>query len=268
MGNFDKEFEKLFFQKVNNDKLYQEEIMKRVEEKTEKLKEQRKNSMPDFFIPKSEMNNILEKIIEEEFEKENNFLKSNTEKKDNVKENQENKAENIDTNNIFASAEFEKKVKNQREKAEENDKDFYFVNEQFLRFNEKFNNAVEKRKVEKIMKKVQPELFEEKGNYTLTIVPEDDKNSSCYYMPRQKITGHIELSSDPDEAFKQALKVVVENGQASISLLQRKFHIGFSRAAVLIDKMEEKGFISSFDGVNPRKVFIDIEGFKNEFGED
>ncbi|WP_427338710.1 DNA translocase FtsK [Caloranaerobacter sp. DY30410] len=62
-----------------------------------------------------------------------------------------------------------------------------------------------------------------------------------------------------DELLQKAIELVVEHGQASISLLQRKFRIGYSRAARLIDEMEERGIIGGYEGSKPRKVLVTKE---------
>lgn len=71
-----------------------------------------------------------------------------------------------------------------------------------------------------------------------------------------------------DEYFKTALKFVMQNGGASVSYLQRKLSIGYSRAARIVDQMEEKGYIGGATGAKLRKVLITPEQFKEEFGED
>ncbi len=71
---------------------------------------------------------------------------------------------------------------------------------------------------------------------------------------------------DSDFYFKCALKLVIERNQASVSYLQRKLSIGYSRAARFIDEMEEKGFISA-PSENGRKVFITKEQFEEYFGD-
>ena len=61
---------------------------------------------------------------------------------------------------------------------------------------------------------------------------------------------------DIDELLNEAIKIVVENGQASTSLLQRKLKIGYNRAARIIEQMEERGIISSRNGSKPREILI------------
>jgi len=64
---------------------------------------------------------------------------------------------------------------------------------------------------------------------------------------------------DEDELFYEALRVVVDFGHASASLLQRRLKIGYSRAARIIDQMEDRGMISGYDGSKPREVLISKE---------
>jgi S-DNA-T family DNA segregation ATPase FtsK/SpoIIIE len=61
---------------------------------------------------------------------------------------------------------------------------------------------------------------------------------------------------EEDELFYEALRVVVDFGHASASLLQRRLRIGYSRAARIIDQMEGRGLVSSYDGSKPREVLI------------
>lgn len=69
--------------------------------------------------------------------------------------------------------------------------------------------------------------------------------------------------SSADELLVECIEFVVANGQASASMLQRKFKIGFNRAARLIDDMQERGIVGPSEGSKPRKVLIskeDLEG--------
>jgi S-DNA-T family DNA segregation ATPase FtsK/SpoIIIE len=59
-----------------------------------------------------------------------------------------------------------------------------------------------------------------------------------------------------DELYDQALALVTETGQASISMLQRRLRVGYNRAARMIEKMEEQGVVGPSDGVKPRNVLI------------
>ncbi|HET8884140.1 MAG TPA: DNA translocase FtsK 4TM domain-containing protein [Candidatus Saccharimonadales bacterium] len=59
-----------------------------------------------------------------------------------------------------------------------------------------------------------------------------------------------------DDMYKDALRVVVDSGKASTSLLQRRLRIGYARAARIIENMEEQGVIGAADGSRPREVLI------------
>ncbi|MCA9338768.1 DNA translocase FtsK, partial [Candidatus Saccharibacteria bacterium] len=59
-----------------------------------------------------------------------------------------------------------------------------------------------------------------------------------------------------DDMYKDAVRVVVESGKASASLLQRRLRVGYARAARLIESMEEQGIIGPADGARPREVLI------------
>jgi S-DNA-T family DNA segregation ATPase FtsK/SpoIIIE len=62
--------------------------------------------------------------------------------------------------------------------------------------------------------------------------------------------------SDRDQLFDEAVRFVVQNGQASTSMLQRRFRIGFSRAGRLVDMMERDGIIGPADGSKPREILV------------
>jgi S-DNA-T family DNA segregation ATPase FtsK/SpoIIIE len=59
-----------------------------------------------------------------------------------------------------------------------------------------------------------------------------------------------------DEKYDEAVAFVAETGQASISLIQRRFRIGYNRAARIVEKMEEEGVVGPSDGVKPREVLV------------
>ena len=66
-----------------------------------------------------------------------------------------------------------------------------------------------------------------------------------------------EAQEDGDELLPAAVEVVLETGQASVSMLQRRLKLGYSRAARLVDQMEERGIVGPFDGSKPRQLLID-----------
>lgn len=69
----------------------------------------------------------------------------------------------------------------------------------------------------------------------------------------------IDEAGEVDSLLKDAIEIVVESGQASILMLQRRLKIGYSRAARLIDQMEERRIIGGYEGSKPRKVLVSKE---------
>lgn len=72
---------------------------------------------------------------------------------------------------------------------------------------------------------------------------------------------------DSDELLPEAISIVVNEGQASISLLQRRLRVGYARAARLVDEMEVRGIVGGYEGSKPRKVLIDKEDLDNLEGD-
>lgn len=69
-----------------------------------------------------------------------------------------------------------------------------------------------------------------------------------------------------DPIMKDALKWFISANQASITMIQRRFGVGYARAARIVDQMEQNGFISAQDGSKPRQVLITMEEFNQLFG--
>ena len=64
---------------------------------------------------------------------------------------------------------------------------------------------------------------------------------------------------DGDEMLPQAVDVILETNQASVSMLQRRLKLGYARAARIVDEMEEKGIVGPFEGSKPRQLLISKE---------
>jgi S-DNA-T family DNA segregation ATPase FtsK/SpoIIIE len=62
-----------------------------------------------------------------------------------------------------------------------------------------------------------------------------------------------------DEMLPQAVDVILETGQASVSMLQRRLKLGYARAARIVDEMEEKGIVGPFQGSKPRAILVTKE---------
>ena len=70
-----------------------------------------------------------------------------------------------------------------------------------------------------------------------------------------------------DDLLPQAVEMVIEAGQASTSMIQRRLRVGYARAGRLIDEMEKRGIVGPADGAKPRSVLISREQFKLLFGD-
>lgn len=81
--------------------------------------------------------------------------------------------------------------------------------------------------------------------------------------------GTSKVSEDSgDELFHQAALLFIESGNASVSLLQRRLRIGYTRAARLMDLLEEKGVVGGYEGSKPREVLLTKGQFEQKFGLD
>ncbi|HOB87409.1 MAG TPA: DNA translocase FtsK, partial [Bacillota bacterium] len=85
------------------------------------------------------------------------------------------------------------------------------------------------------------------------------KQGKAQYSDLASMESEEELGDEMDELFPEAMELVVRTGQASISLLQRRFRIGYTRAARLIDDLERRGVVGPFEGSKPREVIITPE---------
>lgn len=88
-----------------------------------------------------------------------------------------------------------------------------------------------------------------------------DEPLSHYQSTSQNITVEeksekIYVEDDFDSLLETAIKIVIESGQASTSLLQRRLKVGYARAGALIDDMEQFGIVGSHQGSKPRSILI------------
>jgi len=84
--------------------------------------------------------------------------------------------------------------------------------------------------------------------------------SKRYFLPslydkRKEAAGNF--LSDLDPMFEEAARVIVQHNQGSVSLLQRKLKLGYSRAARIVDQLEQAGIVGPSDGSKAREVIID-----------
>ncbi len=78
-------------------------------------------------------------------------------------------------------------------------------------------------------------------------------------VEKKQKTGLKEDGPEEDPMLSDAIRVVVENGQASTSLLQRRLKLGYARAARIVDEMEQRGVVGPYEGSKPRKVLITMD---------
>ena len=79
--------------------------------------------------------------------------------------------------------------------------------------------------------------------------------------------GKVKTEDMEDELFYQAAQLFIEGGTASVSLLQRRLRIGYTRAARLMDFLEEKGVVGGYEGSKPREVLMTRGQFELKFGQ-
>ncbi|EAC4838150.1 DNA translocase FtsK [Listeria monocytogenes] len=86
-------------------------------------------------------------------------------------------------------------------------------------------------------------ISQQKAQYSEEMIPDDI----------QEVEGEV-----TDELYHEAVELVVEMQTASVSMLQRKFRIGYNRAARLIDEMEQRGVVGPHEGSKPRRVNVEV----------
>lgn len=86
-----------------------------------------------------------------------------------------------------------------------------------------------------------------------------------YFFKEDELIKQAGSGAEQDELFEDACRFIMQQGSASTSLLQRKFHIGYNRAARLMDLIEEYGFISEQNGSKARSVLITEEDISEVF---
>ncbi len=86
--------------------------------------------------------------------------------------------------------------------------------------------------------------------YAEQLLPEENEDEDFY---------------EEDELFPQAVLLFAEAGTASISLLQRRLRIGYTRAARLVDDMERRGLVGKFEGSKAREILITPEQARKMF---
>lgn len=124
---------------------------------------------------------------------------------------------------------------------------------------------VSEEEIKRVVKFIKNQKFEKMEDDLSDEIVSEDKHSNATRNGEVTTTytgGKIDFASIPenndmdDERYEEAKDVVMQAGKASSSLLQRRMRIGYSRAARLIDILEERGIIGPADGARPREVLV------------
>ncbi len=110
------------------------------------------------------------------------------------------------------------------------------------------------KEIEKVIKYVKSS---QQSDYDNNIAKEIEKNSARENLKTSDDRSEVKV----DPVMKEAIKCVVEAGQASTSFLQRRLRVGYARAGRLIDEMEQMGIVGPHEGSKPRQVLINYQQF-------
>ena len=113
---------------------------------------------------------------------------------------------------------------------------------------------VSEKEIEKIVESIK---VSNNSTYSEDIIEQVEKSNVGGSKSSKE--GSSDESEDSDELLDDAIDLVVDVGQASASMIQRRFKVGHSRAGRIIDQMEERGLISGYEGSKPRRVLISKE---------
>jgi S-DNA-T family DNA segregation ATPase FtsK/SpoIIIE len=85
-------------------------------------------------------------------------------------------------------------------------------------------------------------------------------------QPQPEEGGDDDFDPDADDLLDQAAQIVVESGTASVSMIQRRLRVGYTRAGRLIDMLERRGIISGYEGSKPRQVLVSMADLPRVLG--
>ena len=100
------------------------------------------------------------------------------------------------------------------------------------------------------------------AEYNQQVLEEIEKSAQQTGKKTAASVADIDASEEElegDELLPDAVDVILETGQASVSMLQRRLKLGYARAARIVDEMEEKGIVGPFQGAKPRDILITQE---------
>ena len=102
-------------------------------------------------------------------------------------------------------------------------------------------------------------------SYLIKYSPSPEYEQEVLEYKKSKVLLREREEEEEDELFNEAVSIIINSKQASISILQRKLRIGYTRAARLIDVMEKRGIVGPYDGRNPRKILISNQEYLNNY---
>ena len=122
---------------------------------------------------------------------------------------------------------------------------------------------VSEEDVEEIVTFIKKMNCETEVKYADDVMEQIEKEAAKCGMGNKKAAGGAaaEATGDDDPMLRDALQLAVNSGKISTSLIQRRLSLGYGRAAKLIDRMEQLGYVSAPDGQKPREVLISKEQF-------
>jgi len=91
-----------------------------------------------------------------------------------------------------------------------------------------------------------------------------DQQKPNYLFNQEELVAKADAHDVDDELFEEAVEFVIDQKGASVSMLQRRFRIGYNRAARLVDLMFDHGIVSNQNGSKPRDVLMTLEQFHSE----
>ena len=104
------------------------------------------------------------------------------------------------------------------------------------------------------------------AQYSDEVISEIEK-ASVGKGPGDKSSDSDETDSDYDQLLPQAVNVILETDQASVSMLQRRLKLGYARAARIVDQMEQMGIVGPFEGSKPRAILVSKEEWRQMQGD-
>lgn len=99
---------------------------------------------------------------------------------------------------------------------------------------------------------------QEKADYSDEIIEDIERHTPAAKNDK-RLSNDDNENTETDEKFNDAVKIILESGQASTSFLQRKLSLGYARAARLMDELEANGIIGPSQGAKPREILISKE---------